>query len=623
MKSGNYMLKNYTLWMLIGGLTLCFTSCDDRENVSGREAEIQFLINGRVAWGSETTMRNASDKARTVETQIVPMDNNWTLEVNLVEDPAPPTRAGDDLLIDGAKVRVIVHSGSTIAGEADYTYSSGKLVLDGTGVTLTDGDYAFKAYSYNLQTLPTSTSTSTIAVSPYVDGTVTNDLLWGSSPLVVPISGSGDNSVALSLDHKFSRMRYSVTTPPNVTTDIAVSLINNYSANLAKVAGTLAKDISIPQPLVKVDVGTTGTTDDDAFRIVYTSEEKPIIKITGSVTGPLGDVVTFTNDRYVTFNKELEAGGTYTLQINFKQGLTWAGSNIYWVEDDDPDTPDIEGYLTFAAPGTTDKQFYQGVFFRWGSLVGISPVASTSGDVNFSPTVDPIYVPIDDNDPSSIKWVRTTVTNAWQAYGWTDAPNSTPSTPYAFDSIPHVYNVSVNDPTTNYLASSGVHDPAHYKGDICKYLSGQPHTPMGVWVMPTFNDFFLNIKQSDKTDWNVTPTSSPYWRRVPQSGGFTHDYYGVETFGYPFGTYENWDWGMSYSGVTIFPASGARLPHNGNLSSSNYGDYWCSSAMRINAVYWYDTATDTNFLAFDGYGLYPSNPSLPGYGQSVRCLLQE
>jgi hypothetical protein len=102
------------------------------------------------------------------------------------------------------------------------------------------------------------------------------------------------------------------------------------------------------------------------------------------------------------FNQKLLPGRSYTLTVKFDE-LEWAKSNIYW--------DDSAQKLTFVpASGSTAYQGYQGVFFRWGSLVGISPAQkSGSNDTEkdaFDGTV-PLYIPVVKSQLNTSTWKAT------------------------------------------------------------------------------------------------------------------------------------------------------------------------------------------------------------------------
>jgi uncharacterized protein (TIGR02145 family) len=277
------------------------------------------------------------------------------------------------------------------------------------------------------------------------------------------------------------------------------------------------------------------------------------------------------------------------LQIAIKQGLRWAGSNIYWNGT----------RLTFAAPGTDDNQSYQGVYFRWGSLVGISPKDA------FVANTTPIYVPTAING-NVITWAPTNVTAAKAAHGWTVSPNGGTN---GYDSIPYDNTGSANLDT---------YTPSGFKGDICRFLSHTQGIPDGNWVMPTRADFeligtgwkvtsptpFLSQKYGDAGAWTSWTTNNT----IPSSyADAIYGTYGKET--------THWRWGASYCNTTtVFPASGFRYGSDGSLSETGcYGSYWSSSGYNTsNAYYWYFTSGSVSTTSY----------TYRGSGLSVRCVLQ-
>jgi hypothetical protein len=405
---------------------------------------------------------------------------------------------------------------------------------------LADGSYHFTAYSYNTSavTLPGTLSSDypypDVTLSPYVSAANRgNDLLLSKNT----DTKTGYNGINLgTLQHQFSRAIYkvgSVTVIGGATNGLTINitdvkLSSNYTAKLTKSNDSFEKtDRTTDQPLSST-----------AYSYVYTPTPLfPTLKITGTIKNGATTTATFT-DLPVTYKKTLEPGKSYTLNFNITQGLGWAGSNIYW-----------DGTrLTFAAPGTDDKQYYQGVFFRWGSLVGISPV----GDFDAGTT--PIYVPTSSGE--TVTWTKTNLTTAQSAsYSYYFSTPHTDYTSYKFDYIPYVNTGEVSLGTT-----SPTYDPGAFKGDICRYLTETGDAPDGNWVMPTLADF----ESASRSNWTGSVPNSTYWYRQPQSGSFLTSANNALTTGYPAGTYHAWTWGASYCNTaTVLPASGYRFDYNG------------------------------------------------------------
>ncbi|MDR2805406.1 MAG: fimbrillin family protein [Dysgonamonadaceae bacterium] len=598
-----------------------FAACDGLDNGQGggRKTAVEFSLGEIAPWSATTELRGGSETPRVIETASVPLEDNWVLEASLVEDPVAPTRAIAGLN-DGAVIHIIARNTSTSEiTESNYQYLSDKIVPVGQAMELEDGPYSFTAYSYNTSavTLPGTLSSDypnpDVTLSPYVSPIDRgNDLLLSSNT----VTKSGSSGINLGiLKHKFSRVIYDVSfTPAPASYNVdKVELSPNYTAKLTKSTDDFAINaLTTAQPLDLVN-----------YSYVYTPAPLlPTLKISVTINSTKQFI-----DVPVTYKKTLEAGKSYTLKINITQGRRWAGSNIYWVEDP---VGSNTGYLTFATHGTTDKQFYQGLFFRWGSLVGVSS-AQTNIGTESSPSytddfdVNKTYIYVPENPTANPPtWKRTTLKAARTAYGWNTHQFSRN---YDFDYIPAV-NVtlsSVASPSRydNYLArnyvigddASGGHDPGNYRGDICKYLTGQPNVPAGNWVMPTTSD----IEAVDGFRNPIIPTTGDYWLRVPQSGGFSSaTVYSTD------GSYNNWTWGALYgssssgTSATVFPASGFRgdSPPDGRLRYVGVtGCYWTGTAMH-NAVFGVD------MLLFITNDVSISTGDRRWWGYSVRCLLQ-
>jgi hypothetical protein len=162
----------------------------------------------------------------------------------------------------------------------------------------------------------------------------------------------------------------------------------------------------------------------------------------------------------IKFGMTLEAGHHYTLSIDFRR-VIFAGSNVYWKWKND-ENHGLGGYLTFDAPGGTN-QARQGVFFRYGSLVGISG-AGSDGSV-YSSSGTKAYVP---------DFTSATVSD-WK----------NPDT-YQFDFseiISFIGEDQENDIYGAYLskdAQNTANNYAHWKareGDICRYISENNYGP--------------------------------------------------------------------------------------------------------------------------------------------------
>jgi uncharacterized protein (TIGR02145 family) len=250
---------------------------------------------------------------------------------------------------------------------------------------------------------------------------------------------------------------------------------------------------------------------------------------------------------------------------------TFAGSNIYW----------DGSKLTFDGAGSTSKQYYQGVYFKWGSLVGISPAAQGSGTDNRNWSgAETIY--------------RTTAYNGSATGGgtkptWNSAVAA--STVYsAYADIPYEVDAfTTYDASQDHLnyTSTKTSKWSTYKGDICRYLGEIGAAPSG-YRMPRDEEFV--------------------------NGGFTIG----GTFGndYALGTadgkkdFSAKGWAKNSAGL-YFPAAGYRVTSGKLYNVGNYGSYWSSSAQ--------SAASGFN-LYFNSGGAYPSSNLDRQYAFPVRCV---
>jgi hypothetical protein len=556
-----------------------WASCDrlGNGNDGGVKTAVHFSVGDLESWDSETIVRGAPDTPRRLETVGVALEDGRMLEVDLMEDPAPATRAAQNLN-SGAIMHVIArHATTGSLTEGDYVcQSDGSFeTVSGDPMIVETGNYYFTAYSYNTTDNTASTKVprntgTTVTFSPYVSATVTNDLILAT---VGPQAAGGGVSLT-SLAHQFSRVRYASTIADGTLSGLSASLKNNYTATWTKSTAKLTK--------------STGTTaqplNTSNYRIVYTGGEAPVLTVSGTIDGKIAFNAS------VSYKTALAAGKSYTLRFNVKR-VPWAGSNIYW----------NGSKLTFDAHGTRTKEMYQGVFFRWGSLVGIDPsykggvawnTNSSTGNVLYTPTYN-------STTPTSSTW------SSGKGKTWSDA-----NIPYTDDDFGY-------DPSVDCFALPATADYANKKGDICRYLSRTGAGPAG-YRMPTnwelyfgSNDFSAPTIGYDNSSW-AGSTLAGHWTRI----GAVEDWVdGSGSATKSDGTLVLTT-GGNYSDYTTFPASGFRGSgvNAGELGSvGGSGRYWSSSAEEGNyAQPLCLDASGLSAIVFQRTTAYP-----------VRCIRQE
>jgi hypothetical protein len=280
--------------------------------------------------------------------------------------------------------------------------------------------------------------------------------------------------------------------------------------------------------------------------------------------------------------------------VDFKKKLAFAGSNIYW-----------DGFkLTFKEAGYTGPEnYYQGVFFKWGSLVGISPAGLEFAEFT---TSTPIYTPTFVST-SNKNWSKNTTSSVW------------------LDIVPVRDNVA-GDRYSTYLmddARNTDNDYAYWKakkGDICRYISENGYGPVegGVkygYRMPTLYE--LGAKNMPNGSYITYSYDGPEGWKKAGMGNDDYSTSGAE------GTRVMSSYAFNSVVGTILPASGYLLPNSGltNCTLSRvgtWGFYWSGST--------YDALNPLN-LNDGGWALFFFSSSfsfsavgLDSYGFPVRCV---
>jgi hypothetical protein len=236
-------------------------------------------------------------------------------------------------------------------------------------------------------------------------------------------------------------------------------------------------------------------------------------------------------DRVITFTRTLLPNTSYTVMIDIRENR-WAHSNIYW----ESSLNSGAGGLMFDKKRTNPSHAdYQGVFFKWGSLVGISPVGDNTNVANTA-----LYIP---DNINSRTWDGTK----------TLASTDTPWGSAGFNNVP--YTVSPGEGNlanaTNYLYDlSSDETYAAFTGDICRYVGGDD------WRMPTWGVDLAYLKL-------------PFISGPPfEVGNVPSDASGQGSIGISAGvTYTAW-------GSVFLPASGYRYGILGYLNSVGRTG-WC------------------------------------------------
>jgi hypothetical protein len=156
------------------------------------------------------------------------------------------------------------------------------------------------------------------------------------------------------------------------------------------------------------------------------------------------------------FNSTLDEATSYTLVVDLKQGLFFAFSNIFY------DGTTLTFDKTEAMASDVYSCNYQGVCFKWGSLIGISPLGNGDASV--------LYIPNTGN-----KTWDNTKTIATSSFGnWGGIPCTTTNTGLS----------SPNDKGEDYLHNNPQF--SQYRGDICNYIDAD-------WRLPNAGEFATQV----------------------------------------------------------------------------------------------------------------------------------
>jgi len=578
------MKKEMTIWQFTGyisaiililcGITFLLSSCTEEMvpigggKNSGKMIEVQFSVNKNARGANEVITRNYSD--RQTETVEIPMGDDLFMYATLEEDMGPKLRA-EVLLEEGTLIRIVVlkFPSREFVAQSSYTVDGSGNLANGS-LSVPEGMYFFHAYSCNSKTFLPSLNDllETEIITP------DEDLIWGTTVAVSILSSS--SQVDILLYHKFSRARievnspvYPITNMTNVSLSPGQKIILDCSTSQLLFGREGAPDF--PQVFSWSSGFNVNTVYSD-YRIVYTDQKLPVTVKIGSLEL---NGKTFT-DLTATFDCLLLENMSYTLKLTIKNGSTWAGSNVYWDGEK----------LTFDAAGDTRHAGYQGVFFKWGSLIGIQPTRTNHVTI-FETGVTAIYFPhFNPTNHELSYWEITPQNFMGMAFPW--AYIETAPTP----AVPSL----LYDRNSKYLSDlpesmySYEHDISP-QGDICKYIGDTGAGPAG-YRMPTSNEMGV-VHSEFWTDLNPI-TIAGGWSRKGRYSDFVDYTDHMPDFDFSLSLLDGnidagsgrwindspYQGGAYYQGA-FFPPSGQR-DNNGLLKEvCQYGEYWTNSLTYI------------------------------------------
>jgi hypothetical protein len=553
---------------------------------------------GLEKWGIE-------ERGLEAETVVAPVDGVLHMYATLEEEENSLRAAGDAAMELETKIIIVAYDNSgAYVTEAEYEVrdASGGIkptAANGRGIIITTaGDYTFIAYSLNT----TSTFSYSGNMGPYSPDNSNHDPLWGSSGKVSVSAGM--NRVTIEMRHIFSKVTVKATSGDLSGTP----LISNVSAALLGYQaviknGVVGKGAALEQAFANFPA-TPATEAYSAQRVVYAgNEDITTIKINSATIGG-----TTHTGSVARFNTKLLPGRSYTLSVRFDE-LVWAGSNIHWHQTSD-DSNNWYGYLDFDLAGSTGDQGFQGVGFKWGSLVGV-PLSRDAGNSSTAFPIDAsgrarAFVPIINPTASNRTWYvsKSTSYTTWKAATTSDTDNSS--------IIPYMDGryVAANPGRNNtYLIDAERNTDAmhaQFRGDICQYIGKVRPTHKG-YRLPTSSEL------------GTTNTAGGLNATNPVAGGWTS--HGTRVGGITYddpldGRTDFIKRGVCYiknnaMEVTL-PLSGYRAHTDGRLANAGFhGDYWSGSAAASPNAY---------FLYTNGSDIAPGNADNRSHCLSVRCV---
>jgi hypothetical protein len=552
-------------------LSATFFSCDKDNHLpdnptTGEEVFIQIRTL-EIAESNEDDLSRAAS-LQDSEPEYTPTGDGLFVNMSMEENGEESLRAEKDL-ITGAYFRVIAVKTGTSEYVSHGDFRQGGSPTVSTFTVPSNATYDFICLSYNntTNTLPASfaptrgddISTETLS------GDLEN-LLWQKKTYPV---GNTDPSLSFLLNYMAARVRVVVDCEYNewIITGIAnsmqlssVALVQSVNLMDGGLIGGSTETKTVTWPTLIEDTEQTS----NPFIVVPTASNVTLtVTIPVNVVTrkypllPIPTVAGYTG----TFSAKLQVGHSYNLFVKLK-APKFAGSNIYW------DGDLSSGKLTFDLYGETDNQGYQGVFFRWGSLVGISPTAVPS-------TSTRIYL------------ASSTLT-------------------YSYDLI-NYWNHGVYG-TVIYHHADRI---AEYRGDICRYL-GTVHTKLAGYRLPVQGEFGSGGGP------NAFSTMVPVGGWLKGSGTFQTS----NGAGNAYGRADLLDasknnaskvLGSAYNRTMniTFPAAGAGTASE-LIGIGNNGAYWSSS---MGSTFY------IAYLAFSGEGaIYTAGGAIDSYIFPVRCV---
>jgi hypothetical protein len=599
-------------------LAIVFVSCDrdtdlPDNKLSGEMVPVRIHSVGMgKSGGSENLTRSSLEHQP--EIVSVPTGDGMSLKMSIEEDESPLRLGSLEGLENGMLFRVIaVEAGTTkYFSHGDFVYGSGVL-WQGSFYVHIGSSYDFICFSYNSDAaLPSAASYVKGSVLPTLSMEHAKDLLWWKSPSSVLVNTAADVELEIKLQQQLARVRVVVDCDYNewVIDDVTDGLVTvsaaggtmDWTTGVVSSAGAAAargftwSDID--------DGGVTEQTSDPLMLVPAASAGNVTVSVLANAISRVGFTKTPSTTVSATFSTALKVGFSYTLRMKL-WATKWAGSNIYW--------DNAAQQLTFDEyyPDGDDAPHrgYQGVFFKWGSLVGTTPVGTFS---------NALYVPVVKSDLNTSTWKATT---GAQTSTDTDIDASVRKAYSTWGNIPYMdggYTYSGSEWTNAYMMAPERNNYDTYKllrGDICQYLSTKTGAVSGDYRLPRISEYLT----AASSGMNFSTPIAGGWIKGP-SDNFKQN----NGAGYADGTADftstanavnkilGYFINITMGNVTL-PASGYRT--GGSMAAvGEVGYYWTSSAKGNSGGHYTDFKSNLVQVSYN---------TSRTYGFPVRCVVND
>jgi hypothetical protein len=456
-------MKKYLISLAIGlttiiGLTLLCDSCTtDTKLNKGDTVNIHLGLSSSPAVVAEV-------RSNTLQTPTTKLTDNISLSATIVEDNDTQLRwnIADTILHDDSRVLIIIdEAGAGSVHQAMYTYkiATKSLVLSygpnaGTyePIPLTVGKtYVVTAYTDYSNSPNTNIAHSWLTTNSFTD---VSKLVYGVSTVTVT---PDTEYVLLTLKPVANAVKYIIRqyNGDNLTfsdCELTDYTRNNFSHVTGEGLVCVGENPEIlgghPGDVAQWNLEQEADTlhSKRTSRILKPGITHPVSINNITIHDALSSNTKVFNNIPIVLTKPLNTDRDYTIYINviYKPEPIFAASNIYYSVE--------KQRLTFDAELKGDNQLYQGVYFKYGSLVGISPVGSPAG--GGVSIFTPNYTDIHNHDYTL----------------------SSVATELSYTAIP-VYMGDRLD-TVSYT---------NQLGDICQYISSIGDGPAGNWRTPTLD----------------------------------------------------------------------------------------------------------------------------------------